>query len=428
MEYSQVIKFLFEQLPVYQRTGSPAYKNSLNNTLELDKLLNHPHKKFKTVHVAGTNGKGSVSHLTASILKEAGYKTGLYTSPHLKDFRERIKVDGEMISKNTVVKFVETYQKEIEKIAPSFFEITVAMAFEYFAQKKVDIAVIETGLGGRLDSTNIIMPEVSIITNISLDHTSLLGNTITEIAKEKAGIIKPNTPVIVGRLQKETDQLFRQVSNKQKSQLCFAPKQYKGIIKNESETGFILDINKKSEPLYKNVLLPLGGSYQIENIITVTAAIEILNSKGVKTDEKSFYKGIKNIIENTQLQGRWQKIEKKPLIICDTAHNQESIKIVVEQLEKRKRGKLHIIFGMVNDKETDKIVSLLPKNAIYYFTNASIPRSIPAKELKEICARYNLKGEAYCDVKSAIAKAKKLSTHNDLIFIGGSTFIVADAI
>jgi dihydrofolate synthase/folylpolyglutamate synthase len=428
MNYNEAINFLFEQLPMYQRTGPAAYKDSLDNTLALDDYFNHPHKKFKTIHVAGTNGKGSVSHLLASILQEAGYRTGLYTSPHLLDFRERIKINGQMISEEQVVSFVTESKEIIEKIKPSFFEMTVAMAFNHFAESKVDIAVIETGLGGRLDSTNIITPELSIITNIGYDHTNLLGDSLEKIAAEKAGIIKPYIPVLIGELQEDIFHVFYYKSKEKEAPLFVADEIYFTELKSVFEDYKLIDVYKGHEFYISGLYLPLMGNYQHKNIQTILKATDILKDIGILIDNDSILNGIKNVIKNTDLKGRWQKLSSKPLIICDTGHNEDGIKEVVSQLSKTKYEQLHIVFGVVNDKDLTGILKILPQNAIYYFTRADIPRSLPAQVLKENAALFGLTGDAFDTVKEAIEAAKKKATDDDLIFIGGSTFVVAEAL
>ena len=428
MNYNEAVNFLFEQLPMYQRVGAVAYKNNLDNSQALDEWFNHPHKKFKTVHIAGTNGKGSVSHLIASILQEAGYCTGLYTSPHLKDFRERIKVNGEMIPEDKVVSFVSENKQIIEQIKPSFFEMTVAMAFNHFAESKVDIAIIETGLGGRLDSTNIIKPIVSIITNIGFDHTDLLGDTLKKIAHEKAGIIKKGVPVVIGQLQEEVFQVFYEKSYLAEAPLYIADDTYRTEITNVSSDYKTIDVYRNDEFYFSGLKLPLLGNYQNKNIKTVLKSITVIRESGFSIKPENVSNGIKNVIINTGLKGRWQVLSSNPTIICDTGHNEDGIKEVVSQLEKSEYEKLHIVFGVVKDKDLTGILKLLPQNAIYYFTRADIPRSLPAQELKERAEKFGLKGEKFDSVKEAIDEAKKNATANDLIFIGGSTFVVAEAL
>ena len=428
MTYDEAITFLFEQLPMYQRTGAAAYKNNLDNTIKLDEWFGHPHRKFKSIHVAGTNGKGSVSHMLASILQESGYYTGLYTSPHLLDFRERIKVNGQMISKDYVTSFVEVNKEIISAISPSFFEMTVAMAFDHFANSQVDIAVIETGLGGRLDSTNIITPKLSIITNISLDHTALLGKTVGEIALEKAGIIKQNTPVIIGEMQDEIFHLFREKASVMNAPILVANNIYKSDVRNKYDEFQSVDIFKDEDLYFSEIRLPLLGDYQKKNILTVIAAAEQLRESGLSINPEHIVDGIAKVIENTGLMGRWQVISRNPLIICDTGHNEGGVKEVVSQLKIMNYNKLHIVLGVVNDKDLSGILSLLPRDANYYFTKSAIPRSLSPEILKEKANQYGLSGNIYPAVKDAIDGAKKNADVNDLIFIGGSTFVVAEAL
>jgi dihydrofolate synthase/folylpolyglutamate synthase len=399
MIYKDTLDYLFSQLPMYQRSGAAAYKEDIENIIKACDILKDPHKKFKSIHIAGTNGKGSTAHMLASILQEAGLKTGLYTSPHLKDFRERIKINGKMISQNQVIEFVKKNKTEFEKINMSFFEYTVAMAFDYFAESQVDIAIIETGLGGRLDSTNIISPELSVITNIGYDHTNLLGSKLEQIAKEKAGIIKKNTPVVIGRKQEKIiNDIFKITAYNKKSKIFFS------------------EINN-------NISCDLNGEYQNENINTTIKAIEVLNWN---IDNKNIYKGLKNVVKNTGLNGRWQIISKNPHIICDTGHNQDGIKNITKQLKKINFNKLHFIFGTVKDKNIIEIIKLLPKEALYYFCAANIDRAFNASKLQEISLELNLQGNAYNSVKDAYNNAISNYKKDDLIFIGGSTFVVAE--
>ena len=403
MNYSQTINYLFSRLPMYQREGARAYKVNLNNIINASEHLNNPHTKFKSIHIAGTNGKGSTAHILSSILQEATYKVGLYTSPHLKDFRERIKINNQMISKKYVIDFVKRNKIVIDTLKLSFFELTVMLAFEYFNKKKVDIAIIECGLGGRLDSTNIINPEMSIITNISLDHTDLLGNSIEKIAIEKAGIIKPNTPIIIGRNQKSIREIFNTKAQKNNSKVIYA------------------NNNNK----YKT---DLKGKWQTENVNTSIAAINELKLNGWKINNESIKNGLLNTVKNTSLLGRWQIININPKTICDTGHNEDGLKSVCDELKKIKYEKLHFIFGTVKDKKLNTILPLLPKKATYYFCQANIERAMNSKSLKQISMKYNLIGKSYSTVKEAINSAKKSASDKDLIFIGGSTFVVAEVI
>ena len=402
MNYQQTLDYLFSRLPIYQREGKSAYKTNLDNIIAATEHLEKPQTKFNSIHVAGTNGKGSTSHMLASIFQEAKYKVGLYTSPHLKDFRERIKINGEMIPEAEVVQFVKKNKINFEKINLSFFEFTVALAFNYFAYKQVDIAIIETGLGGRLDSTNIIKPELSIITNISLDHTNLLGSNIKKIAEEKGGIIKQETPVIIGRYQDEIKQIFQNIANKKNSLIQYAKKH-----------------NFKSD---------LKGMFQKENINTVVSSIIELQKRQWKINNTHIKTGLLNTIKNTKLLGRWQTLGRNPLIICDTGHNEEAIRLIFNEIEKTKHKNLHVVFGVVNDKNLDAILNILPKNAKYYFCKPNIARGLDENTLKDLAHKKEIYGRSYTNVKTALIEAKKQAINNDLIFIGGSTFIVAEVL
>lgn len=425
MNYQEVLDFLFSQLPMYQRDGKIAYKDNLDNTKALDEYLGEPHKKFKTVHVAGTNGKGSVSHMIASVLQEAGLKTGLYTSPHLIDFRERIKINGEMISESEVIGFVEMHKAFIENLKPSFFELTVAMAFEYFAQQKVDVAVIEVGMGGRLDSTNIITPIISIITNIGYDHTQFLGETLDKIAYEKAGIIKRGIPIVIGEQHYLTTPVFEEIANECESPICFAEKRFT-LLKSNIQSG-LQQVNVKNEQSGTTIEaeLDLLGIYQKKNIVTVMAAMQLL-IPFFGIPKSALVSGLSKVVKNTGLQGRWQVMGEQPRVICDTGHNFEGIYLVLEQLKKEKFEKLHIVFGVVNDKDPEKVLEILPKNAEYYFTRASIPRALDERELHKKAIQKGLLGVNYPSVKHAFQAATEKANTTDLIFVGGSTFIVAD--
>ena len=403
MNYQETLDYLFSKLPMYQRQGVAAYKVDIGNIVAASKYLGNPQTQFKSIHIAGTNGKGSTAHMLTSVLQEAGYKVGLYTSPHLKDFRERIKINGEKISENSVIKFVDQHKITFENISMSFFEFTVAMAFDYFAKEKVDIAIIETGLGGRLDSTNIIKPELSIITNIGFDHTNLLGNTLEEIATEKAGIIKKNTPIIIGRKQKETNTIFQNIAKEKNAHLMYS----------ESQQNYATD---------------LKGKYQKENINTTITAIEQLQEQGWSINSSNIEQGLLKIVANTQLLGRWQTLSKIPHIICDTGHNEDGIKQISKQLKNTKYEQLHFVFGTVNDKNLASIFSHLPKNASYYFCQADIARAMNAQELKNKGKVFNLNGDAFTSVKKALINAKECANKDDLIFIGGSTFVVAEVL
>lgn len=404
MNYSDTIEYLFSKLPMYQRKGIAAYKKNIGNIIKACEYLKNPHKKFKSIHIAGTNGKGSTSHIIASIIQEAGYNCGLYTSPHLKDFKERIRYNGKKISKNDVVDFVERNKNNFEMLNMSFFEYTVAMAFDFFQKMKVDIAIIETGLGGRLDSTNIILPEVSVITNISMDHSNLLGDSLKKIAIEKAGIIKPNTPVVIGKKQDSINTIFQKIAKNLNSNIYYATE-----LNNNTNL-----YNMKNAP-----------DYHIENIKTAIATIKILNWN---IDNEHIQNGIRNVNKNTDLKGRWQKLSNKPLTICDTAHNEEGIKNICDEIKKIKFDKLHFILGTVNDKNLDNILCLLPKNAKYYFCKPNIERGLNASLLKQEAIKHGLKGEDFQSTKLAFRIANKNAKPNDMIFIGGSNFIVAEII
>ena len=428
MTYSEVIDFLFSQLPMYQKSGAVAYKNNLDNTLILDEYFGHPHNKFKSVHVAGTNGKGSVSHMLASILQQAGYKTGLYTSPHLVDFRERIRINGDMISQKEVVDFIVDNQKLIVDVGPSFFELTVAMAFNYFARNRVEVAVVETGLGGRLDSTNIINPVLSVITNIGLDHTALLGSDLSLIAFEKAGIIKKKTPVVIGRRDDQTFGVFDKKAKYMMAPLFMADHDVEVNFIRYGDSFQVVEVLKNGNVYLSDLELPLKGNYQLENLRTVIVSIEQLISNGFIINEHHIRKGLERVLVNTGFKGRWQILSRKPLTICDTGHNVDGIGKIVEQLATMDYENLHFVLGMVSDKDVDNILCMLPKEGHYYFTRANIPRSIDPELLKRKSLVYGLKGEIYKSVSEAYEKAKKNAEGNDLIFIGGSTFVVAEVV
>lgn len=405
MTYKEVLDWMFVQLPMYQQKGLSAHSGKLDGIKSLVAHLQHPEKKIKTIHVAGTNGKGSSSHLIASVLQEAGYAVGLYTSPHLKDFRERIKIDGRPISKPAVVDFIRINFEFLEKHKLSFFEMTVGMAFDYFAKNKVDIAVIEVGLGGRLDSTNIILPEVSLITNIGFDHVDILGDTLEKIAFEKAGIIKPAAPVVISEVQAETSDLFRAIAAKNKSTILFAEDEF-------------LDIQD-----YPTSLL---GAYQTKNIKGVLGVFKLL--KGFVVNDTHIKQGFLQVVKNTGLLGRWQLLSDKPKVVCDTAHNAEGLKIVLAQLEKEQYKKLHIVLGFVKDKNLERILPLFPKEAIYYFCTPALERGLNAEILKERAFDHKLKGEVYLSVRKAYTAALEQAEDTDFIYLGGSTFVVAEVL
>jgi dihydrofolate synthase / folylpolyglutamate synthase len=426
MDYQQTIDYLFKNLPMFHRVGPAALKNNLNNSLALDKALGYPHRQYKTIHVAGTNGKGSVSHMLASVLQCSGYKTGLFTSPHLKDFRERIRVNGEMITEKAVIDFIQWYIEKNRslKLQTSFFELTACMAFSYFSEMNADVAVIEVGLGGRLDSTNIISPVLSVITNISYDHTSILGNTLEKIAIEKAGIIKENIPVVIGETQRETVNIFSDLASKNNTPIFFADQIFQI---DRQDNGLYSALSRNGTDL-TNIDLELKGNYQQKNLATVLTVIKKLKETGFNIKETNFREGLRNVISQTGLLGRWQEIGKNPRIICDTGHNEAGIRFVIKQLTNEPHDQLHIVFGMVNDKDVDLILSILPPDAVYYFTKASVERALDEKILKEKAALFHLKGESYQTTREALVTAKSNAKANDLIFVGGSTFVVAEVV
>jgi len=426
MNYEQTIDYLYRKLPMFTRVGAVAFKKDLHNTIAMCESLDNPQNKFKTIHIGGTNGKGSTSHMIAAIFQQAGYKTGLYTSPHLKDFRERIRVNGEMVSKDFVINFVEQQQGIIEEISPSFFEVTVAMAFSYFSEQNVDIAIIEVGLGGRLDSTNIITPELSVITNISLDHTNILGNTLKEIAGEKAGIIKPGIPVVIGESHPETDPVFIQKAKETQSSILFADQQLQ-ISKSAKEGEFLnVSVSKNGNLLFENILLDLTGTYQLKNILTVIQAIETLKTLGFKIHNDALYSALKNVKDLTGLMGRWQILSKNPLIVSDTGHNIAGITEVVQNINTTPHKKLHVVIGMVKDKDINGVLNLLPPTALYYFCQPQLERALSAQELATEAEKHGLKGSVFSTVELAINAAKENANADDLIYIGGSTFVVAE--
>ena len=411
---------------MFSRIGAAAYKADLTNTIRLCESLDNPQTKFKAIHIAGTNGKGSVSHILASILQTAGYKTGLYTSPHLKDFRERIKINGNMVSEEFVTSFTQKIKPLIEEIEPSFFEITVAMAFEYFAQQKVDIAIIETGLGGRLDSTNIIIPELSVITNIGWDHMNLLGDSLEKIAFEKAGIIKQGIPVVIGEVIPETQSIFEQTAREKNASLSIASHKRQVLDWNWANHELVVEVAEEHHTDHKVYHLDLPGIYQTKNLLTVLEACSQLQQQGWKIDDKIIHTGVKHTKKLTGLHGRWEIIHTSPTVIMDVAHNIDGIRQLVQQTELTEHKQLHIIIGMVKDKEAEKVLALLPKSAIYYFTKAQIPRALPEDELKEIAAKINLKGNAFPEVNEALAFALQHAHPDDLIIVCGSVFLVGE--
>lgn len=426
MDYLQTVEYLFRRLPMFSRIGAAAYKADLSNTIELCKALGNPQQKFKTVHIAGTNGKGSVSHMLAAILQTAGYKTGLYTSPHLKDFRERIKINGIMVTEEFVIEFTNKIKPQIEKLEPSFFEITVAMAFDFFAQEKIEIAIIETGMGGRLDSTNIITPEVSVITNIGFDHMQFLGDTLEKIAFEKAGIIKSGVPVVVGELLPETKLVFEKVATEKKASIIFASQKRMITDFRWENNELISEVSESSLTDHKKYHLDLTGIYQNKNLLTVLESCFQLQKKGWKIAEHDIINGLRLTKKITGLHGRWDMIHKLPTIILDVAHNTDGIKQLINQIELTEHKNLHLIIGMVKDKEVDKILELLPPYAIYYFTKSQIPRAIHENELKKSGTLHGLRGNSFPDVNTALQSALAQSHQDDLIIISGSIFLIGE--
>ncbi|MDR3338859.1 MAG: bifunctional folylpolyglutamate synthase/dihydrofolate synthase [Candidatus Symbiothrix sp.] len=442
MKYDKTIEYLYNSAPMFQKIGSAAYKEGMENSFLIDEHLGQPHTHYKTIHVAGTNGKGSTSHLLASILQEAGYKVGLYTSPHLLDFRERIKINGEMVSKSFVVDFVALHKDFFEFIRSSFFELTTGMAFAYFAEQQVDVAVIEVGLGGRLDCTNVITPVLSIITNISFDHTNLLGNTLTAIAKEKAGIMKPGVPVLIGEAEGDVKAVFCScycgVNLQSTASSLFFSKGVAAYTRNDGEvaghtlkgTGGRNDGESGcwvfDTPEYPELIGELGGFAQEKNAATVLCAVGLLKET-FEIPPKAVYKGFRYVIENTGLMGRWQILQQHPKIVLDTGHNTGGIQYIVQQLKTERYDRLHIVFGMVNDKDISAVLRLLPQDAVYYFTQANIPRALDAWLLAEQAAKFGLTGAVFYTVGEAFLAAKRNASKKDFIFVGGSTFVVAEA-
>jgi dihydrofolate synthase/folylpolyglutamate synthase len=442
MTYQQTIDYLYTQLPVFTRVGASAYKANLDNTIELCNRLDNPQHKFKSVHIAGTNGKGSTSHMLAAVLQVAGYKTGLYTSPHLKDFRERVRINGEMISEQLVIDFVAAHKQDFEEIQPSFFEMTVGLAFEIFANEKIDIAIIETGLGGRLDSTNIITPLLSIITNIGWDHMNILGDTLQLIAAEKAGIIKPNIPVIVGEKQDGVADIFIRKAEKENASISFASGLFNSKVKIQNSKGYddLLDVEiiqltthnsqpiTNSQPTTHNLQLDLTGSYQLKNVKTILSAVNELRLQGYTITDEHIKTALRQVKTLTGLHGRWETISTNPLTICDTGHNPDGVEEVLKNIASVKFDQLHFVIGMVNDKDSSKVLSMLPKNAVYYFCKPDIPRGLGAENLKGKAESFGLRGGVYDSVKDALLSAQTAAANTDLVFVGGSTFVVAEVV
>jgi dihydrofolate synthase/folylpolyglutamate synthase len=403
MTYQETLNWLFVQLPMYQRQGAVAYKKDLSNTLKLAKKLGNPENKFQSIHVAGTNGKGSTSHMLASVLQETGLKVGLYTSPHLKDFRERIKINGQKIPEQYVVDFVDEHQLFFEENFLSFFEMTVGLAFQYFSDEQVDVAVVEVGLGGRLDSTNILTPVISVITNIGLDHTQFLGTTMEEIATEKGGVIKANTPVVIGEYHPKTLPVFQKIAQFKKAPLHLAFKKTGDTCRSD-----------------------LKGNYQVHNIKTVETVVDVLREHDFEVSDRELRSGLLNVVKNTELLGRWQQLGTAPKIVCDTAHNKEGLTYTLQQVAAEKYQKLHIVLGMVNDKDFSKILSLFPKEANYYFCAPNLGRALVVQDLQEQAKKMGLQGRSFATVNQAYKEAKNKASKEDFIYIGGSTFVVAE--
>lgn len=422
MNYQETLDYLYNSMPMFQQVGSKAYKEGLENTLALDNYFSQPHKKYKTIHVAGTNGKGSCSHTLAAILQSAGYKTGLYTSPHLVDFSERIRIDGRPISQQYIIYFVEKHRCFFEPLHPSFFELTTAMAFRYFADMEVDVAIIEVGLGGRLDCTNILSPDLCLITNISYDHTALLGNTLKQIATEKAGIIKPNTPVVIGEATEDTRPVFAMQAAAVNAPIFFAQEEHQLLEADRNEKGEWIYRTRQ----YPRLIGELGGVCQLKNTETLLSAIEQLKKIGYHIEEQDVQRGFAQVVELTGLMGRWQKLQENPTLICDTGHNTGGMAYIVKQLEQQTYRKLHFVIGMVDDKDISGVLSMLPKEAHYYFTQATVKRALSGQQLMEQAAAFDLQGESYPNVPEAVRAAQKNSLPEDFIFVGGSSFIVAD--
>lgn len=425
MNYSETLHYLYTSVPVFQHTGASAYKPGLDTSMALDNYLGNPHRAYKTIHVGGTNGKGSTSHLLAAILQQSGYKVGLYTSPHLVDFRERIRVNGQKIPEEYVIDFVARHRTFFESLHPSFFELTMSMAFNYFRACKVDVAIIEVGLGGRLDSTNIIMPELSIITNISLDHVQFLGDTVEKIAIEKAGIIKENIPVIIGEAQGNVRKVFEEKAQAVNALIVFAEEE---DVLTDSCIEYNTSVWKYQSADYGLLYGELGGIVQVQNTRTVLVSVRKLIELGFSISPVAVRNAFAHVVELTGLMGRWQQIQDHPKIVCDTAHNIGGIEYIVQQLKKENYDTLHIVIGMVNDKDINGVLSLLPATARYYFTKASVARALPEDELAAIADRHGLKGHSYSTVSEAVQAARENAGKNDFIYIGGSTFIVADAL
>ncbi|MDO7873612.1 folylpolyglutamate synthase/dihydrofolate synthase family protein [Hymenobacter sp. ASUV-10] len=429
MTYSETLAYLYAQLPMYQRVGAAGFKKGLGNTLALAEAMGHPERRFRSVHVAGTNGKGSSSHLVAAVLQAAGYRVGLYTSPHLREFTERIRLNGAELAPDYLVSWVAQWRPLFEEVQPSFFEMCVALAYSYFAESEVDVAVVEVGLGGRLDSTNIITPMVSLITNISYDHQAMLGNTLPEIAGEKAGIIKPSVSVVVSQTQVEVRTVFEQKAAAESAPLTFADAHYRAELAagEAAATGIqLLQVSRDGQPYLENVELGLLGDYQRLNLPGVLATLDELRRQGFALPEAAVRRGLREVTQLTGLHGRWSILGQQPLVIADTGHNEAGIRLVVQQLRKLHYKKLHLVIGTVNDKDPGPVLALLPSEGIYYFCQADIPRALPGEELAAKAQALGLRGRNYGSVAAAVAAARAAAGPNDVVFIGGSTFVVAE--
>ena len=427
MTYSETLDFLYHSLPVFQHIGGSAYKAGLDNILKLDAELGDPHRRFASVHVAGTNGKGSVSHMVAAVLQTAGYRTGLFTSPHLQDFRERIRVNGEMISEEAVIRFVEQHRGAIDRIGPSFFEATTALAFDHFAREGVDVAVIEVGMGGRLDSTNIIRPRVSVITNISRDHAQFLGNTLPEIAGEKAGIIKEDTPVVIGQSQLETQMVFISRAKELHAPILFADQLYEVTEQIHCDDCQQFKVRSRMDGETFTLELDLQGDYQRLNLLTALTTLDVLNGAGgLQIPQAAVRQGLAQAARSTGLRGRWQILDRQPLTVCDTGHNEGGLSETLAQIARQTYRKLYMVLGFVSDKEIDRVLPMMPREAHYLFTQAPIERAMPAQELSQRAAAYGLQGETIPHVQQAVTRARELAGPEDMIYIGGSTFVVAE--
>jgi len=431
MSYSETLAYLYEQLPMFQRVGAAGFKKGLGNALALSAAMGQPERRFRSVHVAGTNGKGSSSHMLAAVLQAAGYKVGLYTSPHLREFTERIRLNGQELPADYLVEWVAKWRPVFEEVKPSFFEMCVALAYDYFAQMEVDIAVVEVGLGGRLDSTNIITPLVSLITNISYDHQALLGDTLPQIASEKAGIIKPGVPVVVSQTQNEVKAVFEAKAQQEGSHLVFADAIYEAV-RAGAEKGLsgtqTFNLHRQGQPYLADVQLGLLGHYQRLNLPGVLATIDELRGQGFDLPEVAVRQGLEQVTQLTGLQGRWSIIGRDPLVVCDTGHNEAGLRMVMEQLRHLTFRRLHMVIGTVNDKDVAKMLALLPADATYYFCQANIPRALPGEELQALASQAGLNGQNYGPVPLAVAAARQAAQPDDIVFIGGSTFVVAEVI